>query len=160
MQANPPPQGFQTIVPPKVIPTEIPPVNLNEKFDPRNFSGKGVEGGIATGVVGGTGVVNTQETFTNDQVDEAVGQSGCTPPKYPPALRTVGVTGNVQLRYVVGTGRQVVERNSISVVSSTNKAFDDPAIEAVLTCTNKPAKIHGSPVRQLVEQNVKFTIGG
>jgi protein TonB len=42
--ANPPPQGFQVVTPPADIPTEIPPVNLNEKFDPRDFTGKGVEG--------------------------------------------------------------------------------------------------------------------
>ena len=48
VSANPPPQGFQIITPPDNIPTEIPPVNLNERFDPRDFTGKGVEGGIAT----------------------------------------------------------------------------------------------------------------
>jgi len=145
-------------VPPKVIPTEIPPVNLNEKFDPKNFSGKGVEGGIATGVIGGTGPVSTQETFTDAQVDEAVFQSGCTLPKYPPALKSVGVQGSVQLQYVVGSDGRV-ERSSIKVVSSTNKAFEEPAIDAVLTCSNKAAKIKGTAVRQLVEQVVRFTIG-
>jgi TonB family protein len=53
-----------------------------------------------------------------------------------------------------------VERSSVVVVNSTNKAFDEPAIEAIMACTNKPAKIRGSPVRQLVEQVVRFTIGG
>ena len=156
---NPPPQGFQTIVPPKVIPTEIPPVNLNEKFDPKNFSGKGVEGGIATGVVGGTGPVNTQETFTTDQVDIQVDQSNCPSPKYPPALKTVGVQGNANLRYVIGADGKV-ERSSVTVMSSTNKAFEEPAIETIMACTYKPAKLRGSPVRQVVDQTVKFTIGG
>ena len=56
VSANPPPKGFQTIVAPQEIPTEIPPVNLSERaLDPRDFTGKGVEGGIAAGVVGGTG---------------------------------------------------------------------------------------------------------
>ena len=53
---NPPPKGFQTIVAPTDIPKDIPPIDLKEKaFDPKDFTGKGVEGGIATGVVGGTG---------------------------------------------------------------------------------------------------------
>ncbi len=68
--ANPPPQGFQVVTPPADIPTEIPPVNLNEKFDPRDFTGKGVEGGIGTGVVGGTGPVLEGEVFLAAEVDE------------------------------------------------------------------------------------------
>jgi len=56
VSANPPPKGFQTVVAPTDIPKDIPPIDLNEKpFDPKDFTGKGVEGGIATGVVGGTG---------------------------------------------------------------------------------------------------------
>ena len=51
--ANPPPKGFQTVVAPTDIPKDIPPIDLNEKpFDPKDFTGKGVEGGIATGIVG------------------------------------------------------------------------------------------------------------
>lgn len=159
VSANPPPQGFQTIMPPKVIPTEIPPVNLNEKFDPRNFSGKGVEGGIAGGVVGGTGPVTTQDTYTDAQVDDPVQPLVCPEPKYPPALKSVGVQGSVTLRYVVGTNGRT-EPGSVRVISSTNKAFEEPAVETINKCTYKSAKIKGTPVRQLVEQNVRFTIGG
>jgi len=74
----PPPQGFQTVMPPTEIPTTIPPINLAERFDKNDFSGKGVEGGIATGVIGGTGVVPTNtatvtgETFLDSQVDDPV----------------------------------------------------------------------------------------
>ena len=158
VSANPPPQGFQTIMPPRVIPTEIPPVNLNEKFDPKNFSGKGVEGGLATGVVGGTGPVTTQDTYTEAQVDDPMLQTNCPEPKSPPALKTVGVQGSVTLRYVVGTDGRA-EPGSVRVVNSTNKAFEEPAVETINKCTYKPAKIKGTPVRQLVEQNVRFTIG-
>src|SRR5690606_22768167 len=78
VSANPPPQGFQTIVPPKDLPTEIPPVDLNQKFDARDFSGRGVAGGVADGVVGGVGPVITDaiidggQTYTVDEVDEPV----------------------------------------------------------------------------------------
>ena len=85
-------------------------------------------------------------------------QEGCTQPKYPPALKSVGVQGSVQLQYVVGTDGRV-ERSSVKVVSSTNKAFEEPAIDAILSCSStKPAKIRGQPVRQLVERVVRFTI--
>src|SRR5207245_4882655 len=51
VQLDVPLKGFQTVVAPDVIPTNIPPVNLQEKFDPKDYSGTGVEGGIGTGMV-------------------------------------------------------------------------------------------------------------
>ncbi len=41
-------KGFQTVVAPTDIPTNIPPINLQEHFDPKDYSGTGVEGGIGT----------------------------------------------------------------------------------------------------------------
>jgi len=41
--ANPPPMGFQTVMPPTEIPKEIPPVNLSERFNAADFSGKRIE---------------------------------------------------------------------------------------------------------------------
>src|SRR2546423_3053528 len=51
VQLDVPLKGFQTVVAPDVIPTNIPPVNLQEHFDPKDYSGSGVEGGVATGIV-------------------------------------------------------------------------------------------------------------
>ncbi|MES2124039.1 MAG: energy transducer TonB [Gemmatimonadota bacterium] len=158
---NPPPQGFQTIVPPKEIPTEIPPVDLNQKFNAKDFSGKGVEGGIARGVVGGTGPVDivSGESFTVDQVDDPVQYLDGPLPAYPPVLKTAGIEGKVSLRFIVGTDGRV-EGGTIQVLSSTNKAFEAPAIEAIKKSRFKPAKIRGAPVRQLVDQAVRFSLQG
>jgi protein TonB len=155
---NPPPQGFQTIQPPREIPTSIPPINLSEKFNARDFSGKGIEGGIQKGVIGGTGPVITGESFTVDQVDDPVQYIGGPLPTYPPVLRTAGIEGRVTLRFIVGSDGKV-EEGTIQVLNSTNKAFEVPAIEAIKKSNFKPAKIKGTPVRQLVEQVVRFTIG-
>lgn len=158
---NPPPQGFQTIMPPREIPTEIPPVDLNQKFNAKDFSGKGVEGGIAKGVVGGTGPVDiaSGESFTVDQVDDPVQYLDGPMPVYPPVLKSAGVEGRVSLRFVVGIdGRPEV--GTIQVLSSTNKAFESPAIEAIKKSRFKPAKIRGAPVRQLVDQAVRFSLQG
>lgn len=163
--ANPPPQGFQTIVPPKDLPTEIPPVDLNQKFDARDFSGRGVAGGVAEGVVGGVGPVITDaiidggQTYTVDEVDEPVQRTGGPELAYPPPMRTVGIDGVVQLRFVVGTNGRV-ESNSITVVSSTNKAFENAAIENVRASRFSPAKMRGQPVRQLVQQTYRFSLTG
>ena len=93
VSANPPPKGFQTVVAPTDIPKDIPPIDLNEKpFDPKDFTGKGVEGGIATGVVGGTGPV-TGEVFLEAQLDDPVQPISIPTPRYPPVLQSAGIAG-------------------------------------------------------------------
>ena len=49
VQLDIPLKGFQTVIAPTEIPTNIPPINLQEKFDPKDYSGSGIEGGIAAG---------------------------------------------------------------------------------------------------------------
>jgi TonB family protein len=155
---NPPPMGFQTVMPPTEIPKDIPPVNLTERFDARDFSGKGVEGGIASGVVGGTGPVSTTETFVEAEVDDPVRPINQVKPKYPPVLQQAGIAGSVDVQYVVDTLGKA-EPASWKVMRSTNKAFEEPAKEAIMVSTYKPARIRGQAVRQLVQQRISFNIG-
>jgi protein TonB len=154
--ATPPPLGFQTVAPPTEIPKDIPPVNLSEKFDAKDFSGKGVEGGIATGVAGAA--PSTTETFLEAEVDDPVQPLNFPKPKYPPVLQQAGIAGSVDVQYVVGVDGRA-EHESFRVLRSTNKAFEEPAREAIMGATFKPAKIKGQPVRQLVQQRVSFNIG-
>src|SRR4029077_12779952 len=51
VQITEPLRGFQTVVVPTEIPTSIPSVDLQQHFDPKDYSGTGVEGGRADGVV-------------------------------------------------------------------------------------------------------------
>jgi periplasmic protein TonB len=155
--ANPPPLGFQTVMPPTEIPKDIPPVNLNERFNAADFSGKGVEGGIATGVVGGSGPV-TGETFLQEQVDDPVQPINIPKPRYPPVLQQAGVSGSVDVQYVVDTLGHA-EPRSWTVLKSTNAQFEAPAREAIMKGVFKPARIKGAAVRQLVQQSIKFNIG-
>lgn len=155
--ANPPPLGFQTVMPPTEIPKDIPPVNLNERFNAADFSGKGVEGGIATGVVGGSGPV-TGETFLQEQVDDPVQPINIPKPRYPPVLQQAGVSGAVDVQYVVDTLGHA-EPRSWTVLKSTNAQFEAPAREAIMKGVFKPARIKGAAVRQLVQQSIKFNIG-
>jgi len=162
VSANPPPQGFQLVAPPENIPTEIPPVNLNERFDPKDFTGKGVEGGIATGVVGGTGPVPIEgEVFLAAEVDEtpqAINESGACTPKYPPVMQSAGIPGKVVMQFVVNTDGKV-DASSFKIVSSTHKAFEGPAKDAMFKCPFKPGKSRGQPVRVLVQQSLSFKLG-
>lgn len=155
--ANPPPQGFQTVIPPDKIPTTIPPVNLNERFDAADFSGKGVAGGIAKGIVGGTGPVIQEQAYLQEQVDDPVRAISQPSPRYPPTMQQLGITGAVRIQFVVDTTGHA-ERNSLKVLQSSNRAFEEPARETILKSVFKPARIRGQAVRQLVEQNVSFKI--
>jgi periplasmic protein TonB len=156
--ANPPPKGFQTVVAPTDIPKDIPPIDLNEKpFDPKDFTGKGVEGGVATGVVGGTGPV-TGEVFLEAQLDDPVQPISIPTPRYPPVLQSAGIAGAVDLQYVVDTTGHT-EPGSFKVLKTTHPAFVEPAKEAILKGVFKPAKFKGQAVRQLVQQRISFKVG-
>jgi TonB family protein len=165
--ANPPPKGFQTIATPTVIPTEIPPVNLEEQpLDPGDFTGIGVEGGVADGVAGGTGEVDPQATGPWDGIyDEATADARYTParilrqsaPMYPPALRQARIEGSVVIRFVVDTlGR--VEPASIEVLESSRPTFDQPAIQAILATRFATARFDNRGVRQLTNQRISFRL--
>jgi periplasmic protein TonB len=163
VSANPPPQGFQVVSPPDNIPTEIPPVNLNERFDPKDFTGKGVEGGIAAGVAGGTGPVPTieGEVFLAAEVDEtpqATNPAACQG-KYPPVMASAGIPGRVVMQFIVNTNGHV-DAGSVKVMSSTHKAFEEPAKQGITapSCTFKPGSSRGTPVRVLVQQAVSFKV--
>jgi periplasmic protein TonB len=156
--ANPPPKGFQTVVAPTDIPKDIPPIDLNQKpFDPRDFTGKGVEGGVGTGVAGGTGPVSG-EVFLEAQLDDPVQPISIPTPRYPPVLQSAGIAGAVELQYVVDTTGHA-EPNSFKVLKTTHPAFVDPAKEAITKGVFKPAKFKGQPVRQLVQQRISFKVG-
>lgn len=160
--ANPPPQGFQTIVPPTEIPTEIPPVDLNQRFDPKDFTGKGVEGGISTGVVGGTGAVPSVngDVFLSQDIDDPPSPvAGYAPPRYPPAMESAGIPGRVEVQFVVDTLGHV-EPNSFKVTRTTHQAFVEPARESILKMLYKPGKSRGKPVRVLVQTAVVFKSAG
>lgn len=158
--AEPPPKGFQTVAAPSDIPTVIPPVDLNQRpFDPRDFSGIGVEGGVADGVVGGTGGV-----IRPDAIYEATTMlEGFAPavllaqpaPKYPAMLHSAGLSGSVMVEFVIDTIGQV-EPVSTRVVESTHRGFDDAARTAVLGARFQPAHLGRHPVRQLTRQRVRF----
>jgi hypothetical protein len=84
--AQPPPKGFQTVVAPEDIPNVIPPVDLGQRpLDPRDFTGHGVEGGIAAGGVGGTGVVDPGELGDANAIYEATLQDD----RFQPAIMVV-----------------------------------------------------------------------
>ncbi len=157
---NPPPKGFQTISTVVDIPTEIPPIDLSARFDPRDFSGEGVEGGIFVGVEGGTGPLGDDyltQTFTEAAVDEPPERLSTPPIRYPDMLRQANIEGVVRLEFVVDTtGRAEVE--SIRVLFASNEAFIPSASDVVTRAIYRPGRLRGQKVRVLVETEVAFNL--
>jgi TonB family protein len=96
------------------------------------------------------------DVVTAAQVDQPVSIVNGPKAVYPAQLRSAGISGSVSLRYVVGVDGKVVP-GSVQVVSSTNRAFEVPAIDAIQGSVFNPAVLKGSKVRQLVQQVVRFT---
>jgi len=52
-----------------------------------------------------------------------------------------------------------VEPESILVVAASHPAFGESARRALATARFRPARVRGNPVRQLVQQAMRFAIG-
>lgn len=154
VSANPPPKGFQTVVAIQDIPKEIPPINLNDRFDPKDFTGSGVAGGVAIGVTGGTGPV-TGETYLEAQVDDPPSLILAAPRRYPPVLERAGIGGKVIAQFIIDTTGHP-ETNGFKILSSTNPAFNEPAREMIMKSVFRPGKVRGQAVRVQVQQAVSF----
>jgi TonB family protein len=154
----PPPQlevqfkGFQTVVAPTDIPTNIPPINLQEHFDPRDFSGVGVEGGTGTGMVpSGDAVLSV------DVVQEKPERLAGPQPIYPPLLMQAGIEGTVMVQAIIDTmGR--VEPTSVKITQTANPGFNESAKQTVLKSLFRPARVYGKAVRVLIQLPVTYTI--
>jgi TonB family protein len=170
VSANPPPRGFQTVVAPTDIPSTLPPVDLSQPaLDPRNFAGRGVEGGVAWGVAGGTGPADQTlmppgpagdavyaATLDDARFEPARLVSQPTP-RYPRTMEMMAVPGRVMIQFIIDTTGGV-ELRSIEVVQSTHEAFEAPARESVAGALFRPARLGALPVRQLTRQPISFAV--
>src|SRR5512145_1009561 len=145
-------KGFQTVVAPTDIPTNIPPINLQEQFDPKDYSGTGVEGGIGTGIV-----PSADQVFMESVVEERPELLTRPPLQYPDLLRQAGVQGRVLVQAIIDTSGRA-EPASVKVIQSPNPGFDSPAKQMVLKALFRPARVHGRAVRVLVNLPIDFTI--
>ena len=101
--------------------------------------------------------IASSQTFRAEEVDDPVAIVDQPKPVYPPVLQAAGVSGSVDLQFVVdSTGR--AEASSWHVLASTNRAFEEPARVAIMATRYRPARIKGRPVRQLVAQRISFSI--
>jgi len=155
----PPPKGFQVLRAPVEIPIKIPDIDLSKKVtDEADFSGKGVKGGVAKGVEGGTAIVDPNQTYYEFQVEKPVSQiPGTGAPRYPDALRSSGVEGEVQAQFVVSEdGRADV--STFKVLKATNDLFASAVRSALPNMRFYAAEVGGKKVKQLVQQSFQFKL--
>lgn len=154
-----PPKGFQILTPPIDVPNVIPDVDLSRKAtDEADFSGKGVQGGIAKGVEGGTGPVISDQPYFDFQVEKAAAAiPGSGGPAYPEMLKSSGVEGEALVQFVVDTtGR--AELGSFKVLRATHDAFGQAVKASLPRMRFLPAEIGGRKVRMLVQQPFAFAL--
>jgi protein TonB len=139
-EAPPPPQvdtpkGLQTLATPVIVPPDIPPPG--EKVEEADFSGEGVEGGIAEGVpMPAAPVEETTFSFTPYTVKPKC-RSGCTADDIlrhvPPMLKRSGVQCELTVGIRIDTAGNVT--NTDLLKSSGNEACDRAAQEWARTTT-------------------------
>ncbi|HEY6854573.1 MAG TPA: energy transducer TonB [Gemmatimonadales bacterium] len=143
-------KGFQTVVAPDIIPTSIPQINLTEHFDPKDYSGTGVEGGVANGLT-----PSSDALYTSAIVEEQPERLAGPTPTFPPLLLQAGIKGRVMVQAVIDTTGHV-ESNSIKILSSPNPGFNPGVIDALRRSVFRPARVHGRAVRVLIQLPFDF----
>ena len=155
----PPPKGFQVLTAPIKIPDVLPDIDLSKKVtNEEDFSGKGVAGGIAKGVVGGTPQPVSDQPYFEFQVEKTVAATpGNAPPRYPDMLRSANVEGEVLAQFVVDTtGR--AEMNTFKVLKSSHDLFTNSVKSALANMKFYPAEVGGRKVKQLVQMPFVFSL--
>ena len=154
--APPSPLGFKVIDPPAIVPSELPPVDWDTDFNPRDYRGLGVPGGVFDGVHGLSGV-HASPVFDVLGVDEPPERIAGPLPRFPEVLRQAGVEGRVVLQFVIDT-TGLVDAATIEVLETTHRAFVAPAVVVVTRSVFRPGRIRGRAVRVLVRLPIGFAL--
>jgi len=154
-------KGFQVLTAPIKIPDVLPDIDLSKKVtNEADFSGKGVAGGIAKGVVGGTvsaGPVDANQTYFEFQVEKQAAVSQAVAPRYPDMLRSANVEGEVLAQFVVDTtGR--AEMSSFKVIKTSHDLFTNSVKQSLPQMRFHAAEVGGRKVRQLVQMPFQFSL--
>jgi len=144
-------------IPNPVIALPSLPQLPSETFDPNVLGIRPAEIGIGLPTTV-SNAVPVNGIHTTDQVDRTViPRAGNSFPVYPRQLRLANIEGEVLARLVVDAAGRV-EPGSITILSATHPLFGDAVREWLCRTRYEPAQIRGQPVRQLVQQQIGFTI--
>jgi TonB family protein len=93
--------------------------------------------------------------FKLDELAQQIPGTGTL--RYPGAMRSAKREGEVLAQFVVDA-KGMVETSTLKVLKSTDPAFTKAVAEALPTMRFTPARVHGTPVKQLVEQPFTFEL--
>jgi periplasmic protein TonB len=155
----PPPKGFQVLTAPVKIPDVLPDIDLSKSVtDEADFTGKGVAGGIAKGVVGGTPQKIDDQPYFEFQVEKQVATApGSIQPRYPDMLRSASVEGEVLAQFVVDTSGRA-DMRTFKVLKSSHDLFTASVRQALQNMRFYPAEVGGRKVKQVVQQPFTFSL--
>lgn len=166
--ASPEPQRLEpvqgplttTIVEVPNLPFVFDPVISREPLLDDPFA-RGASGEPGPDIVGDvfprTPIVNNRPYTPNDVERQVAPRPDNPSPEYPPGLRAAMVEGTVVVQFVVDTSGRV-EPRSIAIVRATHPQFAESTRRWLTRTRYWPAQIQGVPVRQLVQQEIGFTL--
>src|SRR5437773_11255214 len=103
--ADPPPvqladalSGFQPVAVSAQIPIDMPPMDLQQRFDPKDYSGSGADGSRAS-----DSVVSGNEVYAEGLVEERPALLSAPAPVYPPLLKRAWTQARLTLAAVMHT---------------------------------------------------------
>lgn len=164
-----PAKGFQVLSVPIGIPDALPPIDFSKAVtDEADFSGRGVAGGVARGVVGGVvmkdpppviaGTPTEAPVYLQTQVEKLAAVRPDNPTiQYPEMLRRAAIEGSVLVQFVVDTNGRA-DLGSFKVLNSTHELFTDAVRNHLSVLRYFPAEIGGRKVRMLVQQPFSFSL--
>jgi protein TonB len=100
----------------------------------------------------GAGMKDLFDVANLDQVPVARAQIA---PNYPFEMRRAGITGTVTLEFIVSSSGDVV---ACQVVKSSQREFEQPAIQAVSKWKFKPGRKGGRAVNTRCQIDIPFTL--
>lgn len=150
------PEPLPDMASPEFVQVGLPPIDIGVKpFDPSAVTGTSGPVAIAEDLSVGSPAGGARGVFVSAEVDDPAIVLSQPTPRYPTALQSAGVSGHVELEYVVDSSGHA-ETASVRVLTASHAAFVAAATEAVLAGVYRPARYRGSMVRQLVRQRVVF----
>ena len=162
----PEPMGFQELQLGEEI-DSLPPVDSSAApVDARDYLGRGAAGGRHDGVDAPPGEgalaepsipLDVSEVAVLPQLANRDEVARLLLDRFPPTLRAAGVSGQVNVAFVLDSlGR--VDEQSIVVIDATHQAFVQPTLDILLQCRFSPAQVGPPDRRQAVAVFIQLPI--
>jgi TonB family protein len=138
---------------PEPLRLDLPGVNRS-MIDPAQFVRPSLGQGLREAIGGSPRLDSVLAVMDVDRLPELAED---VQPRYPEVLRGSGLSGVVELEYVISSSGRI-DRTTMQVRASPHLAFSRAAVDALLAAHFRPALRNGHPVPVRVRQSIKFVI--